>query len=355
MKTRNLKNILALLLALMLLCSMLPAALAEGIGEAAPAVEGAETAEGDEPAEENAETAEGDEAAEENAVEPSQETEEESSTAESDASGASEEQAQEEAKPNWLVTLADTAKKNVGFLLVCFAVFAGLFLLARLFEQFLVKDRKKFSDTHYITYTAIFSTMAGVLMLLEFPLPFAPIFYKLDMSELPVMICTFYLGPVAGVVAELLKVFLNMLFKGGTNTLFIGEFANFAVGCTFVLPASVIYHAKPSKKTALLGMIIGTLAMTVFGSAFNALYLIPKYAQVLVPMEAIMSMSQEANSSITSVTTLVLYAVVPFNLIKGVLISVLTFLLYKRISPLMHKGDAKKISRSQSANAEKKS
>ena len=184
--------------------------------------------------------------------------------------------------------------------------------------------------------------MAAVLMLLEIPLFFAPGFYKLDLSELPVMICTFYLGPVAGVVAEFIKVFLKLLLKG-TSTAFVGDFANFAVGCTFVLPASVIYHAKPSKASALIGMLAGTLIMTVFGSSFNALYLIPKFAQLFhTELEKIVAMGTDVNSRIDSVYTLVLYAVVPFNLLKGVLVSCLTFLLYKRISPLMHKGDARK-------------
>ena len=238
--------------------------------------------------------------------------------------------------------LLQSAKENVGFLLVCAAVFAGLFLLAWLFERLLVKNRKKFSDTHYIAYTAIFSTMAAVLMLLEIPLFFAPGFYKLDLSELPVMICSFYLGPVAGVVAEFIKVFLKLIFKG-TGTAFVGDFANFAVGCTFVLPASILYHAKPSRKSALVGMIVGTLVMTVFGSAFNALYLIPKFAQLFhMELDKIVGMGTAVNGHITSVYTLVLYAVVPFNLLKGIIVSALTFLLYKRISPLMHKGDERK-------------
>lgn len=238
--------------------------------------------------------------------------------------------------------LLQSAKQNGGFLLVCLLVFAGLFLLAWVFERLLVKNRKKFSDTHYIAYTAIFATMAAVLMLLEFPLPFAPPFYKLDLSELPVMICTFYLGPVAGVVAEFMKVFLKLLLKG-TSTAFVGDFANFVVGCTFVIPASVIYHAKPSRRSALAGMIVGTLVMTVFGSAFNALYLIPKFAQLFhMELEKIVAMGTSVNRHITSVYTLVLYAVVPFNLLKGLVVSVLTFLLYKRISPLMHKGDDRK-------------
>ena len=232
--------------------------------------------------------------------------------------------------------------ENLKFILVCLAVFAGLVLVAVLFDRLLVKDRKRFSDTHYITYTAIFATMAGVLMLLEIPLFFAPSFYKIDLSELPVLICTFYLGPVAGVVAELLKVCIKLLLKG-TSTAFVGDFANFAVGCSFVLPASVFYHSRPSRQRAILGLVVGTLVMTVFGSAFNAIYLLPKFSALFgMPMDVIVGMGAKVNGAIRSVSTLVLFAVVPFNLLKGVVVSVLTMLLYKRITPLLHLGDDKK-------------
>ena len=232
------------------------------------------------------------------------------------------------------------AKDNLGFIGVCLGIFAALFLVAWLFERFVMKDRRRrFSDTHFITYTAIFSAMAAVLMLLEFPLMFlAPEFYKLDFSELPVMICTFYLGPVAGVVTELIKIVLKLLIKG-TSTAFVGDFANFVVGCAFVLPASMIYHAKPGKKTAGIGLICGTLIMTVFGSAFNGLYLIPKFAQMFGGLDGIIAMGSKVNGNINSIWTLVFFSVVPFNLIKGVVVSILAFLLYKRISPLMHMGD----------------
>jgi riboflavin transporter FmnP len=187
--------------------------------------------------------------------------------------------------------------------------------------------------------------MAGVLMLVEIPLPFAPPFYKIDLSELPILICTFYLGPVAGVTAELVKVLVKLLLKG-TTTAFVGDFANFAVGCSFILPASLVYHAKPGKKSALIGLVVGTLCMTVFCSAFNAVYLLPKFAALYgMPMEAIIGMGTKVNSHITSVSTLVLFAVVPFNLLKGAVVSLLTFLLYKRISPLLHKGDERRAER----------
>ena len=93
----------------------------------------------------------------------------------------------------------------------------------------------------------------------------------------------------------------------------------------------------------MLGMAVGTLVMTVFGSAFNAIYLLPKFAELFgMPLDVIVGMGTKVNSAITSVSTLVLFAVVPFNLLKGVIVSFLTFLLYKRISPLLHKGDEKK-------------
>ena len=235
--------------------------------------------------------------------------------------------------------------ESLKFILVCLAIFAGLVLLAAALERWLVRDRKRLSDTHYIVYTAIFACMAGVLMLVEIPLFFAPGFYKMDLSELPILICTFYLGPVAGVIAELLKVMIKLLLKG-SSTAFVGDFANFAVGCSFVLPASVIYHAKPSRRSALYGMLAGTLVMTVFGRAFNAVYLLPKFAALFgMPMEVIIGMGTKVNAAITSVSTLVLFAVVPFNLLKGVVVSLLTFLLYKRISPILHRGDERRKAR----------
>ena len=232
--------------------------------------------------------------------------------------------------------------ENLGFFAACVASIAGLVILAVLLEKFVCKDKKPFSSTHYISYTAMFACMAGVLMLIEIPLFFAPGFYKLDLSELPVLICTFYLGPVSGVVCEALKVLVKLMLKG-TTTAFVGDFANFVVGCSFVLPASVIYHAKPGKKTALWGMVIGTIVLTAFGSFLNAVYMIPKFSQLFgLPIDAIVAMGSAVNGSINSVSTLVLFAVVPFNLLKGTIVSFVTFILYKRISPILHKNDARK-------------
>ena len=229
------------------------------------------------------------------------------------------------------MTFLESVKENLSFVLVCIAVFAALFFLAELYERFCMKGQRKAKGARYIAFVAMFSAMGGVLMLLEIPLFFAPTFYKMDLSELPVLMCSFYLGPVAGVVTEFLKVLLKLLLKG-TSSAFVGDFANFVVGCVFVLPASMIYHAHKTKRNSIIGMAVGTVCMTVFGSVFNALYLLPKFSQLFgMPLDAIIAMGTAVNPRIVTVTTLVLYAVVPFNLIKGVCDSLLTFLLYKRL------------------------
>ena len=236
-------------------------------------------------------------------------------------------------------------KENLSFVLICLVVTAALILIADLSERLVMKKRHRLSTTRTITCIAMFSAIAALLHIFDFALPIAPSFYKLDLSELPVMICTFYLGPVSGVVCEFLKILLKLLIKG-TSTAFVGDFANFVVGCTFILPASMIYHARPGKKTALIGMAVGTLIMTVFGSAFNAIYLLPKFSELFgLPLDTIVGMGTAVNGAINSVSTLVLFAVVPFNLLKGIVVSALTFLLYKRISPILHRNDAKRVSR----------
>ena len=233
-----------------------------------------------------------------------------------------------------LRALWQNVQENVSFLLVCLLIFAGLFVVALLVEKLWLKP-KQFSAARRAAYIGVFAAVAAVLMYFEIPLPFAPPFYQIDLSEVPVFICSFSLGPVAGVVCELVKILLKLVLKG-TSTAFVGDFANFVVGCSFVLPATIIYHRFKTKKGALAGMAIGTAVMTVFGSLFNAVYLLPTFAELYgMPLEAIIGMGTAVNKAINSVSTLVLFAVVPFNLIKGVIVTILTFLLYKRIERLL--------------------
>ncbi len=238
--------------------------------------------------------------------------------------------------------LLEAAKENLSFLGVCVLIFAALFAVAYLVEKFVLKDRvKKISRGRYVAFIGVFSAIAGLLMYIEIPLFFAPSFYQMDLSEIPVMICTFYLGPVAGVVSELVKIIVKLVLKG-TSTAFVGDFANFVVGCSLVLPASIIYHVRKTKKTALLGMGVGTAVMTVFGSLFNAVYLLPRFATLYgIPLDAIIAMGTEVNGAINSVSTLVLFAVVPFNLLKGVVVTAVTMLLYKRVERVFFRRTAK--------------
>ena len=227
-----------------------------------------------------------------------------------------------------------TLRENLVFVLTCLAIAAGLILIAWLAERFLCRDRRRVSVARRVAFTAMFSAISSVLMLFELPLFFAPSFYKLDLSEIPVLLCSFYMGPVSGVICELLKVLLHLLYKG-TSTAFVGDFANFAVGCSLVLPASIIYHIRRTKKNAVIGMVVGALVMTVFGSAFNAIYLLPRFAELYgISLDAIVAMGTQINASITSVSTLVLFAVAPFNALKGVVVTLVTSLLYRRLERL---------------------
>ena len=233
-----------------------------------------------------------------------------------------------------LSKLWTAVQDNVVFLLVCLLVFAAIFAVAMLLERLWLKPEKQ-SAARRAAYVGIFAAIAAVLMYLEFPLPFAPVFYEIDFSEVPVLICSFSLGPVAGVVCEFVKVVLKLFLKG-TSTAFVGDFANFVVGCSFILPASVVYFAKKTKTGAIIGMGAGTAVMTVFGSLFNAVYLIPAFSVLFGrPLDDIVAMGTMVNGAISSVTTLVLFAVVPFNLLKGVVVSLITFLLYKHIERLL--------------------
>ena len=221
--------------------------------------------------------------------------------------------------------------ENIVFVGICTLIIVGLALLAKLSERWM-PQLHKVSKARRISIVGICSAIAAVLHMLDFPLLFlAPEFYKLDFSELPVMLCGFYLGPAAAVTCEGIKILLKLLLKG-TSTAFVGDFANFCVGCSLVLPAVIVYHLKKSRKSAIIGLIVGTATITVFGSAFNAIYLLPKFAQLYgMPLETIIAMGTTVNSGICDISTFVLLAVAPLNLIKGVAISVLTMLLYKRI------------------------
>lgn len=240
--------------------------------------------------------------------------------------------------------LGSALAENLVFVLEFLLLIIFLFLIAFCIEKVIRKkegNNEKILDTRMIAVVGIFSAISAVLMLFEFPLPFAPSFYKLDFSELPALIGSFAFGPVAGVLIEFCKIILKLILKG-TSTAFVGELANFVVGCSFILPASVIYRKVKSKKSAIIGCVVGTVVLTVIGTSFNAVYLLPKFAELFgMPLEAIIGMGTQINAGITDITTFVCFAVAPLNLIKGTSVSVITVLIYKKISPIIKKSHTK--------------
>ena len=192
---------------------------------------------------------------------------------------------------------------------------------------------KKLFTTKNLVLMAIFAALASVLMLLEFPLPFiAPSFYEIDLSEIPVLIGSFIMGPVAGVIIEAVKILLILLIKG-TDTAYVGELANFIIGCCFIVPASVIYKKNKTKKSALIGITIGTLLMAAAGVILNYAILIPFYVKAFgMPLDLILNMGAKINPLISNKWTFVLICVAPINIVKGFIDSLITALVYKRIS-----------------------
>ncbi|MCR4650124.1 MAG: ECF transporter S component [Lachnospiraceae bacterium] len=234
-------------------------------------------------------------------------------------------------------SLLSQIAENVGFVLTFAGIVLAFILIAYGVEK-LTKpksDTERVLSTRKVVVTGVFSAIATVLFLFDFSVPFAPSFYKLDLSEVPAIIAGFAYGPVAGVMVEFIKIALKLIIKG-TDTAFVGELANFVVGCSLILPATIIYRIKKSKTTAIISLIVGTIVITVVGSTFNALYLLPAFAKLYgMPLDVIIGMGAEINKSVTNVWNFALICVAPINLVKGLIVSVITMLIYKPLHPIL--------------------
>lgn len=239
--------------------------------------------------------------------------------------------------------LFKSVTENLMFVLEFLAVIVALFVLAVLLEKAAQKVRgvkEPIFSTRKLAMIGMFSALAMILHLFDFPLFFAPGFYKLDFSELPILIGTFAFGPTAGVLMEFIKILLKLFVKG-TSTAFVGDLANFVVGCSFILPASAVYAFRKNKKSAIIACVVGTLVMTIFGTAFNAIYLLPAFSKLYgMPLEDILTMGAAVNPLVTdgSILSFVAACVAPLNIIKGVSVSVVTLLIYKPLSPIIKTG-----------------
>lgn len=239
--------------------------------------------------------------------------------------------------------LLEEVTKHVAFVLEFLAVIIALFVVAWLLEKLAQKKRgvrEPVFDTRKVAMIGMFSAIAMILMLFEFPVPFAPPFYELDFSELPILVGTFAFGPAAGVMMEFVKILLKLCVKG-TSTAFVGDLANFVVGCSFIVPASVIYAFRKSKKSAIVACITGTVSLTLFGTVFNAVYLLPAFSKLYgMSMDTILAAGMEVNPFVTegNIVSFVAACVAPLNLIKGSGVSIITLLIYKRLSPIIKSG-----------------
>ncbi len=198
-------------------------------------------------------------------------------------------------------------------------------------------QNKKFK-VRYIATTGILSALATVLMMLSFSVPFMPSFIKLDFSELPALIAAFSMGPLYGVLVCLIKNLINLPM---TTTYGVGELANFLLGCCFVLPAGFVYYIRKNRWSALISALSGAAIMALIGLPLNYYVTYPVY-QKLLPIDRIIGMYVEIFPEVVDLIpsapplfTCLLIFNVPFTFFKGVLVTLITFLIYKRISPLI--------------------
>lgn len=234
--------------------------------------------------------------------------------------------------------LLQSVAENAVYVAEFAAIILAMFLVAYFFEKLAKKrsgDTERVLTTRKVAVIGVFSAIAVILHIFDFPVPFAPGFYKLDFSEIPVLIGAFAFGPVAGVMTEFIKILLKLVIKG-TSTAFVGDLANFVVGCSFILPASVIYHFKKTRMNAIIACVVGTITITICGTLLNAVYLLPAFAALYgTPMENLIAAGTAINPRITDVTSFVILAVAPMNLLKGSLVSLVDILVYKKLSPIL--------------------
>ncbi len=193
------------------------------------------------------------------------------------------------------------------------------------------ETKKKTINVRYMTMTAMLSAVAFVLMFLEFSVPFMPSFIKMDLSELPALIGAFAMGPLSGVVICLIKNLLHLLMSTSGG---VGELSNFLLGALFVLPAGAMYKRKKGRKTALIGSLVGAVVMAAVSVVTNYFIVYPVY-EAFMPMETIIAMYQAILPSADNLLKCLVIFNMPFTFVKGLINVIITFLIYKHISPII--------------------
>lgn len=186
-------------------------------------------------------------------------------------------------------------------------------------------------DIRTITGTGMLSAIAYALMFLDFSVPFMPSFIKMDLSELPALIGSFAYGPISGVIICLIK---NLIHLTISSTGGVGELSNFLLGASFVLVAGFIYKWKKTRKGALIGSVAGAFTMAVF-SVFSNYFLVYPIYYNFMPQDSILAAYQVIFSGVNNILECLIVFNAPFTFIKGIFSVIITFLIYKRLSPIL--------------------
>lgn len=193
---------------------------------------------------------------------------------------------------------------------------------------------KKVLTTKNLTMIAMLSAIAAVLMIFEIQLPFSPSFVKFDFSDLPVMLGGFLIGPFAGGIIVFMKILLHFLLNG-TTSFFVGDLSNLLLTLSFVLPASFIYQQKKTKKTAIQGLLVSIICTSLLAIIFNLFLIFPLYLKVLnLKMVDLINMIHVVNPLVKDGFTMIVFSLLPFNLFKYSIVSMITMLSYKKLSIL---------------------
>lgn len=194
-------------------------------------------------------------------------------------------------------------------------------------------NRSKSFSLNSAVKVGVLAAFAYILMFIQFPIPIAPPFMKVDLADVPALIGGFAMGPWYGVLIQLIKNILNLT---KTTTGGVGELSNFIVGAVFVYVSSSIYKNRKTKKNALFALSLGVVAMTAIATISNAFVVFPTYASVMgIDLNAFVAMTAKTNGLVKSYFSLMILSILPFNIVKGLIASLVTDLIYKRVSHII--------------------
>jgi riboflavin transporter len=190
-------------------------------------------------------------------------------------------------------------------------------------ERKLEKMKKKKLNVRAYVAVGMFSSIAYLLMLLNFPLPLLfPNFLFVDFSDIPALVAALIFGPIAGILVELLKNILNYFATGSQTGIPVGHIANFLAGIVFVLPTYYVYNKLKTRIGMTIALVAGTVTMAVLMSILNYLVILPAYTVLM---------------GFPDMRNLVVPAILPFNILKGVMMSVIFMPLFISLQTWINK------------------